>query len=377
MDDIMAKAKYKQGADGFWRTKIWDGSYNPDGSKHRVNLSSKKSSGDLEKQVNALKAKVANGQVIQDTDMTFLAYARHWRKTYKQIREDNTQAMYDNVIEKHLIVLDGLKLRDVKKSHLQLVINTASEKPRTCQQIALTFKQIITAAIQDKHMPPTAFNDICVGFDMPKYKPTEKRALYPAEVAAMKAADLSPMERCFVYIIYGCGLRRGEVLALNKDLHVNLKTRELTVNTAVRFKDNQPGTKAPKSQNGYRKVPMPAFLVDFLSGYIPTLAAPYLIHNQDGSMMTKSGYDKMWGRIKRKMNIAAGGTDKLHVIYGFTAHTFRHNYCTNLCYQIPKISIAKIAQLMGDTEAMVLKVYNHIKDEKENVEEVVADAVGF
>lgn len=35
----MAKAKYTRGKDGFFRTKIWDGTYNVDGSKHRVILS--------------------------------------------------------------------------------------------------------------------------------------------------------------------------------------------------------------------------------------------------------------------------------------------------------------------------------------------------
>lgn len=373
----MAKAKYMQGSDGYYRTKIWDGTYNKDGSKHRALLSSKKSSADLEKRVNDLKAKVNVDQVIQETELSFLVYARLWKKTYKQVREDNTQTMYENIIEKHLIALDGLKLRDIRKTHFQMVINNASEKPRTCQQISLTFKQIIKAAVQDKYLPPAALNNICTGIDLPKYNPNEKRALYPEEIAAFKNADLSPMERCFVYIIYGCGLRRGEVLALNKDIHINLKKRELTVNTSVRFKNNDPGTKGPKSNNGLRKVPMPRYLVEYLSEYIPTLNSPYLIHKKDGGIMTKSSYDKMWAQIKKKMNMAAGGNENLQVIYGFTAHTFRHNYCTSLCYQVPKISIKKIAQLIGDTESMVLRVYNHIKEERENVEEVVTDAVGF
>ena len=47
----MAKAKYTKGADGYFTTKTWDGSYNQDGTKHRVTLRSKKSSADLEKQV--------------------------------------------------------------------------------------------------------------------------------------------------------------------------------------------------------------------------------------------------------------------------------------------------------------------------------------
>lgn len=93
--------------------------------------------------------------------------------------------------------------------------------------------------------------------------------------------------------------------------------------------------------------------------------------------MTKSGYDKMWSQIIKKMNLAAGGKDNLQVIHGLTAHIFRHNYCTSLCYQIPNISTKKIAQLMGDTEAMVLNVYSHIREEKENAEDVVKTALSL
>lgn len=93
--------------------------------------------------------------------------------------------------------------------------------------------------------------------------------------------------------------------------------------------------------------------------------------------MTESAYKFMWKQIVKKMNRAAGGTDNLQVIYGITAHVFRHNYCTNLCYQVPAISIKKIAKLMGDTEAVVLRTYNHIMEEKENVESVVNDAIAL
>lgn len=373
----MAKAKYTRGKDGFFRTKIWDGTYNPDASKHRVILSSKKSSADLERKVNELKLKVKNGESIQQTDKMFVDYAREWKRTYKDIREDNTSAMYDNIIEKHLIALNNIRLQDIRRSHFQLVINNSCDKPRTCQQIALTFRQIIKTAVREKLLPAGAFDDICEGIELPRYKAKEKRALYPEEVEAIKIADFTPMERCFVYIIYGCGLRRGEALALNKDFHVDMKKGVLNVQTSIRFKGNTPGTKDPKSHNGFRQVPMPDFLIDFLRGYLLTLESPYLIHRKDGGMMTKSSYDKMWAQIKKKMNRAAGGTDELQVIYGFSAHTFRHNYCTNLCYQVPAISIKKIAKLMGDTETVVLNVYNHVQEERENVEKVVNDAIAL
>ena len=189
----MAKAKYTRGKDGFFRTKIWDGTYNVDGSKHRVILSSKKSSADLEKKVNDLKAKVKNGEVVQQTEKMFITYAREWKTTYKDVREGNTARMYDNLIEKHLIALDKVKLSDIRRMHFQLVINNASDKPCTCSQIALTFRQIVKTAVREKMLPAGAYNDICEGIDLPKYKAKEKRALYPEEVEAVKTADFTPM----------------------------------------------------------------------------------------------------------------------------------------------------------------------------------------
>ena len=38
---------------------------------------------------------------------------------------------------------------------------------------------------------------------------------------------------------------------------------------------------------------------------------------------------------------------------------------------MPNISIKRIAQLLGDSEKMVLEVYNHVLEQKENVQEVV------
>lgn len=83
----------------------------------------------------------------------------------------------------------------------------------------------------------------------------------------------------------------------------------------------------------------------------------------------------MWKDIVKKMNTAAGGTDTFPVITGLTAHIFRHNYCSNLCYKIPAVSIKKIASLLGDTDKMVINVYNHIVEEREDVQSVIDDVL--
>ena len=100
-------------------------------------------------------------------------------------------------------------------------------------------------------------------------------------------------------------------------------------------------------------------------------------------MMTETAFRRMWDSIITAMNIAAGYNPQAKKfkgekpIQGLTPHIFRHNYCTELCYKVPQISTKKIAQLLGDTEKMVLDVYSHIVEEKENVKETLEEALSI
>ena len=73
---------------------------------------------------------------------------------------------YKNIIDKHLDVLSNVKLNDITKLHILLVINNATGKNRTQEQILLTMKQVVNAAVSDKLLPASApeelFKDISV-----------------------------------------------------------------------------------------------------------------------------------------------------------------------------------------------------------------------
>lgn len=371
----MAK-KYKAQKDGRYQTKVWDGTYTQDNRKHYIALYSEKSSKDLEEKVKEYTKNREEGTIQVTSDTLFIDYAREWLKTYKKVRERGTQIMYDNIIEKHLIALDTVKLTDIRRTHYQLVINNAVEHPRTCEQIKITMQQIIQSAISDKLLPVTAYDTICKNIDIPKYRPSEKRALTPEEKKAITTANFTDREKAFVLIAYGCGLRRGEILALTI-FDISIERAELTVNKALAFEDNNPYIKRTKSTNGDRVVPMPPFLTTFLDEYIKSLKGSLLFTIRSGDMVTASSYRKMWSSILNKINVAAGGKKNICVVDGLTAHVFRHNYCANLCYQMPAISIKRIAQLLGDTEKMVLEVYNHVLEEKEDVQKVVENAIAL
>lgn len=367
----MATAKYTKGKDGYFSTKVWDGTY-ANGKKHRVNLRTKKSSKALENMVKEFEQEVEQRKYIKQSDITFLQYARTWKSVYKDQRQNGTKAMYENIIEKHYIILGDIRLQDIDRIHLQILINHADGKKRTQQQIILTFKQVLKSAVADHLFPANVMDDIFRNIEPVKYAPAEKRPLTDYERKAVFKADFKEQDKIFVYLLYGCGLRRGEALALTI-FDFNFDRKEVTINKSHEFVKDKPQQKSPKSANGFRTIPIPGKVLPALESYVTGLKhkdKTYLFTMRNGRPLTKSSYDKMWARIRSRMQEASD-----QEISGLTAHVFRHNYCTNLCYQIPTVSIKKIAQLLGDTEKMVLEVYNHIILEKEDAAAAIASAM--
>ena len=205
------------------------------------------------------------------------------------------------------------------------------------------------------------------------YKADEKRPLTENEKNAMVKAELSPSDRIFVDILYCTGLRCGEVLALTR-FDIDFSEKVINVNKAVEFDDaGKPSIKEPKSKNGFRQVPIPPQLYTSLESYVRfCIKGTLLFSMQGGKMVSKSSYRRKWERIIKEMNRVAEKP-----VCGLTAHIFRHNYCTSLCYQIPRISIKNIASLLGDDEAMVLRIYNHIMLEKEDTAGAVEAALSM
>lgn len=373
----MASTKYKKNYRGRYEAKVWDGTFDSSGEKNRVLLYSTKSSAELERKVQDFKKSIEEKGAVQFSSMSFCHYADHWFDTKKSMLEINTRNMYKRIIDTHLSFLEGVLLSDISNSHFQQAINKAISKPRTCQQIYLTFRQIMSMAESDNLITAAQYLLICRNISMPKYKRAEKRPLSVLEKEAIKKTSFEPMEEAFIYILFGCGLRRGEALALTV-FDFDFIKNTVTVNKTIVFDENTSVLKnCPKSDNGFRTIPIPDETLSVLKPYVQSLSGTYLFTKQDDGIVTKSCYRRFWARIISKINTAAGGTDSFPIITDLTAHIFRHNYCTNLCYQVPTISIKKVAQLLGDSEKMVLDVYNHIIEEKEDTFAVVNAALAL
>lgn len=365
----MAVAKYKKNNRGYYEAKIWDGTYNTDGSKHRLSIRSKLSSADLERKVNDFKNNLSNDEPV--AVITLGEYADKWFSLYAQNKEMNTRKMYMATI-KYLYPISDVRLPDLRHSHLQQIVNLNAEHPKTCKNIKVLYTQLIKSAIRDRYLPHRALEELTADISMPKYQKPLKRALSESEIKAMHDADLSPMKRTYVTLLYYTGIRRGEALALTPN-DFDFDNRTLTISKTIIFDGNNPILKPyPKSDNGMRVIPLSEPCISILKKYVSDCEG-YLFKGQNRPLMTESAYKRMWQSIVTSMNVALGYNpnakkDKSEKpITKLTAHRFRHNFCTQLCYQIPSISTKMIARLMGDTEKVVLEVYSHILEEKEDV----------
>jgi integrase len=287
--------------------------------------------------------------------------------------------MYKTCVNKYLSPLEDTRLIDIRHSHFQKIINENSDHPKTCKNIKITFTQIIKSAVRDRYLPHSAIEEITTDISLPKYKKPQKRALTSLEKQCVKDADLDDRKRAFVTILYYCGLRRGEALALTTE-DFDWDKNTVSISKVIIFDNNSPILKPyPKSDNGIRNVPLPDACISVLKPYVDSCEG-FLFKGQNNPYMTETAYKRMWESIVTSMNIAAGYNPQAKKnriekpIQGLTAHIFRHNYCTQLCYQIPTISTKMIARMMGDTEKVVLDVYSHILEEQENVSNAVNNA---
>lgn len=354
----MARARYKKRADGRYYTSIQHG-FKDDGKPNRINLYGKTSK-ELEEKVSELKYNIKNGLYKEPNDILLQDYADKWFKTYKASKGVNTKNMYKFVINSHITPAIGfIKVEDIKKSDIQLMINERMAKRRTCEQIILTLKQILDMAVEDEIVD----RNICTRIELPAKKPSEKRALTKKEIKAIKIAKFTEREKSFINLLYYFGLRREEVIALMKN-DFDFDKKKLNISRAIAFDENDPVVKDTKTESGNRTLDIPDVIIGDLRAFIESLDTLYLFTKQDGGILTKSAYNVLFNKIRAKINICAGGTSKINAIEGLTAYTFRHNFCTMLYYS--EISIKKAAELMGHKDIkMIMEVYAHLDEEKE------------
>lgn len=367
------KNRYKPRKDGRFYTQVGTGEYDEYGRAIRIPLYAS-SSKELEDKVDALKAQIATGKYVVKKDVTFEQYASTFISLYKSNREYNTQRMYRTVLDTYLIPeIGNYLLHEIKRTTIQGLINQNRDHPRTCQQIKVVLKQILASALEDHLIQDMPWKKI----DMPRYTAPKRRTLTPLEERALNQCSLDPQAHLLVMLLFGCGLRLEELLALQVD-DIDLVSGDVIIHHAIIFQKNKAVPKpVPKTPSGFRRIPIPAFLTDEIRFYVIRTKREHprdpdvWLFTYNGQPFTKSHFYDVWKRIIAAMNAAVGTDTDPTPICGLTSRVFRYNYATILYYS--GITLKKAVELMGHSdEKMILRVYAQLDEEREDAKHKLA-----
>ena len=340
--------KKKKGRDNYEKKVLLGRA--PDGTPIRKSIMGK-TIAEVNRKAEEAKQKWMEMNSVTD-GVLFSTYARHWFNTHKAVRSMNTKFMYENIIEKHLVPEIGdLYFSEISLSDLQMIINNRSNHYNTCSKIKLTLKQIFESAIDEGIAKDIKVKNLV----LPPKTYVEKRPLNQIETDAILAADLPDEQKIFVHALYYLGIRREEALALEV-ADIDFTDSTIFINKVIVFDKNNPVLKhTTKSYAGTRRLPIPAKFLPELKEYAgkcEKLLFGQPTHPQD--YMTQSSYTKFWKSIIKQTETP-----------DLTAHVFRHNYVTMLHYA--GITPKKAAQLLGDSSIeMILRIYTHLDEQKEN-----------
>lgn len=314
---------------------------------------------ELNQRIEEAKQKWMEMNAVSD-GILFKTYANRWFTNAKAVRSINTKRMYRETLDRHIIPEIGdLYFSEISLADLQKIINDRLDKYETCNKIRLTLRQIYDAAADEGLVKGVNTKKLV----LPPKPQKEKRALTAAEMEAVFTASLPDEQRIYVRLLYYTGIRREEALALEpKDIDFDAGT--VLINKAVVFDENTPVLKhSAKSSAGNRRVPIPADFIPELKEY--TSKCEKLLFPQQrnaGEYISKSSYNKFWKGITAALEKVTPSAGSL------TAHMFRHNYATLLYYS--NISLKMAAKLLGqEGTQMIMEVYAHLDEEKENVAE--------
>lgn len=361
-DDEMTKTKKRP--DGLYQKQVMIGR-KADGSYKRKTIYGKTLK-ELDDKVADVKHQLKIGVRI-DNDLSFKELSDIWLDNYRLVTKTPWAKAQRSLLDLHVIPDIGeIKVKDLTKYDLQSVVNKMRDNglsTSTMRKTRYIAAQVLEVALDKK----IVINNPFKGVSIANIPPQKRRALTEEEIELISNSWQEHRMGYAVLTMLYCGLRRGEVLALDWD-DIDLNNKIIHVTKSVFYLSNQPIIKGPKSRAGIRDIPIPDFLVDIYKS-IPKKNAVFL-PSEKGQRMSEISYSRAWDSYEKFLNIQAGGSPgfggkgKNIVIDHITAHMLRHTYAS-LLYEAG-VDIKSAQKFLGHSDIeTTLEIYTHLTKRKE------------
>lgn len=210
----------------------------------------------------------------------------HYKKTSK------ASVIAYNAAYKICTPLYQLRFVDLRKSHLQGVVDSCGKNYPTLRKVKLLLSMLYTYAME---------NDICSKdysqfVDIKQYKDKnpnskDRKPFTSAEIETIWGRKDGNENMSIILILIYSGVRIGELLDLKKE-HINLDEKWFDIKEA-------------KTRAGIRRVPIADKILPFFKGWYNKNDCSYLLSTSDNKpFLYRNYYDSYWKPLMEQMSMS-------------------------------------------------------------------------
>lgn len=335
------------------------------GKKYQISAKDPK---ELMRKVILKEMELESGNLVMNKNTTVSRWCDEWLEVYK--KPNVGEKHYDNtesIVRLHIKPeIGNLKLSDIKKIHLQKVLNSHENesfahvsKIRSC--LYEVFEMAVDEALIVKNPAKKLALPNCTKGERVTFNDVEYEACF--EIAKTHRAGL------WVIMMLTCGLRPQETVPLLWS-DIDLKERTINISKAVSFKNNKAKEKGTKSHAGNRVVGIDDNLYNLLmEKKNERVKSLYVFARENGSIHSLESLTSMFSNFRRHLDIYLGAElyrnqiIKSKIQEGLTPYSCRHTCITKLV--LNGLDVKTVQVFAGhEKPETTLKYYTHLDKAK-------------
>lgn len=310
------------------------------------------------RKMNEIIEQIESQSMLNPEKVTFKSYAQTWLDVYCHSLSPTTKEGYRKsvLVYADKYIGDAILAR-ILTIHIQDMINSLGDthSRKTCKNILGSVRSVFNYAVTN-HLIKT---NPCIGIKLPQEKEKYQYYIY-TEDEYNKLLDASAGTEMEIPILLGglCGMRLSEIMGLMWS-DIDFEKRTINIQRANVFVGAEIIEKAPKTNTSYRKIVVPAYVIERLKS---NRSIGYVVSKKDGSAEHGGNF-----RLRFSMFLERNNLPKTRF------HDLRHFAATMMLKHGTPDKIS--SQYLGHSNINMTQKYQHIIDNMESRPATALDSI--